>query len=298
MNKNVLRKILRSFRQHISAFDIGILVVGFICLLVFFLFFYRKSETITIRVKVTDQDVLYQRTEPTMWYANRFFVGDKELDALGRTITEIVGIDMFPVDSKHKAVYLDLKVKAVYDTRTKTYSTHGKTLMFGTPMRFNVSKVTFDGFVTEFPGSEKDAGVKIGKATVKALARNLEPSIASAITPGSKILDSNQLLLAEITDVTVTPAEKVTTTDAGDLLLRYDPLYKDALITVDIRTKTVGKDVYIFDNLPLKIGEPLPLHLENVSVPSNIDNRGIPSNLDTKNIFPIIVNFTPVPVPT
>jgi len=283
MNKNTFPKIFRSFTRHISPFDISILVIGLVAILSFFLFFYRKPVIITIRVKVTDQDVLYQRTEPTTWYADRFTIGDVELDALGRKITEIVGIESFFVDSKHKAVYLDLNVRAVYDSRTKLYSTHGKSIIFGAPMRFNLSKITFDGFVTEFPGSNNDATVNVGKATVYALARNLEPSVANAIIPDSTIFDSNGTLLLTIHNVNVRPAEKVTTTDAGDLLLRYDPLYKDVLITAEVRTKTVGKNVYIFDNLPLKIGEPFPLNLDSVS---------ISQLLNTNMLSPMITDFS------
>lgn len=292
MKKNPLIYIFKSFRRHVTIFDISVLIIGCIGLIAFFVFFYRRSEIITIRVKVTDQDVLYQRYEPTTWYANRFFVGDKELDTLGRTITQIIGVETFPIDSRHKAVYLDLKIKSTYDTRTKSYSSRGKKIMFGTPLRINLNNITFDGFITEFPGSDKNDSVIVKKASVQALARKLEPSIAEAIHTGSKIYDSNNTLLAEITDVLIKPAEKVTTTDAGDLLLRYDPLYKDVLITVTLRTKTIGKETFIFDTLPLKIGEPLPLNLDTVSIPPNINNYSIPSNMNENNIFPIITNFT------
>lgn len=276
-------KLSRSVFKKLTPFDMGVGVIIAIAGLVFFLFFNRKAEYITIQVKVTNQDVLYQNTEPAIWYANRFVVGDKERDALGKPITEILAVDTFPIDGKRNAVYLKLRVRAVYDTRTKLYSTHGQNIMFGTPVRFSLANVTFDGFVTEFPGSEKNHMVKIGKAKVVSLARYLEPAVAQAIQPGDKIINSDHVVLAEIVDVMIKPAERVTTNYAGDLLLRPDPIFKDAVITAEMRTKTIGNETFIFDNMPLKIGQFFPLILNNVML-----DRNTPPTL---NDLPLITSF-------
>ncbi len=265
---------LPKIQKTISFFDV--LVIGFIGVLglAFFFFFYRKPENITIRVKVTEQEPLYQQTNPKNWYASQFVTGDGEYDNLGRKSAEIIGVEQFSTDSKTKAVYVDLRIRGVYDSRSKQYSARGKTLSFGTPMRFSLAKVTFSGFVTEFPGSETEPGMKIGTATVIALDRYVEPALAQAIKKGDQISNSNQILLAEITDIVVGSAQKVTQNAAGDLLLRLDPLYKDVTFTVSVRTKTIRGETLIFDNVPLKIGETLPLNFPNISR------------------FPLITNFT------
>ena len=268
-------KNVRQLFQKISPFDLALVLIVVVLGLSFFFFFYRKAEYVNIRIKVTDQDVLYQRTDPKNWYANRFFKGDAEPDALGRKITEIVGIESFNVASDQKAVYLDLRVRSTYDTRTKLYYARGKPLIFGSPMRFNLSSVTFDGFVTEFPGSDKQQDLKIGTTAVNALARSIEPKVAESIKKGDQIFDSNKMLLAEIKDIRVMPAERVTQTAAGELLLRSDPLFKDVVITAEVRTKTIHGETFVFDNLPLKIGSPLPLNFDKVS------------------IFPLITDFKP-----
>lgn len=251
---------------RVNPVDIGILFVVAACIFGFFLFFYRKSEYVNIRVKVTDKDVLYAQTQPQAWYANRFEVGDFEPDALGRKITEIEGVEAFSVSADKKAVYLDLRVKATYDTRTKLFSSRGKTLAFGMPMRFTLSHVTFDALVTEFPGSHESANYSVGSSRVSAIAREVEPSVAAAINEGDTIADSNGIVLAQILGAVVNPAERVTETAGGDLLLRHDPLYKDIILTLSVRTKTFQGEPFIFDNMPLKIGEPIPLNFTNTSI--------------------------------
>src|SRR3990170_1979301 len=115
-------KAIKKLLQSLTYFDIGVILVLAILSIAFFSFFYRKAEYVNIRVKVTDKEVLYAWSQPQNWYAERFEIGDVEKDALGRVISEIVGIERFNVDSQRKAVYLDLKVRAVYDSRSKLYS--------------------------------------------------------------------------------------------------------------------------------------------------------------------------------
>lgn len=266
-------KAIKKVLRKLTYFDIALIVLLVILFFGFFFFFYRKAEYVNIRVKVTDQEVLYARTLPAVWYANQFVVGDVERDALGRVISEIVGIERFNVKSDKKAVYLSIRVRATYDTRAKLYSARGRPLIFGTPVRFNFSKVTFDGIVTEFPNSEAQGNLEIINTKITALLRGIipekipeEPVILEALKVGDKIYDSNGNVLAEILDLEIGPAERVTVTDKGELLLRHDPFYKDALFTLSIRTKIFNNEAFMFDNLPLKIGEEVPLNFENVSL--------------------------------
>ena len=266
-------KLLRDISKKLTYFDILALSVLFVLALAFFFFFSRKVEYITIRVKVTDQDVLYAQTQPATWYANRFEVGDTEKDTLGRVTAEIVGVERFNVSSDRKALYLDLKIRALFDSRSKLYSAKGKSLNFGTPLRFNFSKVTFDSLVTDSPSIEMQKDLKVVDKKVVALLRGIkpeeitiEPLVIQSVKKGDKVMNSNGEVLAEVLDVKIRPAERVTQTDKGELLLRADPLYKDALFTLNIRTKILDNEPFMFDNIPFKIGEWVPLNFENVSL--------------------------------
>lgn len=258
--------------KKIKVFDVVVASILLIIGIGLFLLFYRKAEYINIRVRVTDQEVLYSQTLPRNWYAQRFVVGDFELDALGRKITEIQKVERFTVNAERDVVVLDLNVRATYDTRTKMYSTRGKPIMFGAPMRFNLQGITFDGIVTEFPGSDKLFKAQESVVTVRAMGRGIEPYLAEAVTEGKVVYDSNQVALAKVLAVEIRPAERVTETDRGDLLLRNDPLYKDIYLTVEIKTKVIQGSVLMFDSIPVKVDQMIPLNFEEVSIfPTIID---------------------------
>jgi hypothetical protein len=266
-----LKKVLK--KTNLSWFDLFVLVCGVSLLLAFFLFFYRKNEVITIRVKVTDQEVLYANTQPLNWYANHFKVGDSEADALGRTITEITHVQVFPTSAKTSVVYLDLNVRATYDRKTKTYSARGRNLSFGTPLRFSLGKVTFDGIVVDFPNMNQSINQR--ELIVTSSAKNVEPYFSPSLHIGDKITDSNGKVFAEITSIETSPAKKVTQTSSGELLLKKDPYFVDLEIKVKVDAKVIDGVSYFFDDSPLKIGEIIPLNLNNVSlfpVISRIEN--------------------------
>jgi len=272
----ILKKLFKSF----TWFDYSALIIIAIVLFIAFFFFYRKSEYVDIRIKVTDQNVLYAQTYPQNWYANSFRKGDIERDLLGRVITEIIGVESFNVDNTEKAVYLDIRVKATYDSRTKLYSARGKNLTFGTPVRFNLSEVTFDGIVTEFPNSEiqenliviyKRADVLVkGEQKTKEGIEVIEPQVLESIEKGDKIVDSNGRLLAEVIDIKINPAEKITQDERGNVYLKRDPYYKNARITLNLRTKVVNGESYIFDDYPLRMGKEISLIFSDVFVKGQI----------------------------
>jgi hypothetical protein len=258
---------LLKFKNKIGYFDILLGVAFLVIVFVFYLFFYRKVQYVNIRVKVTDQNVLYAGTNPKTWYANRFEVGDSELDELGNVISKITNIKSFNMSADSKAVYLDIKIKAVYDRRTQLYSAKGTNLSFGNVIKFNFPNVTFSGLVTESPNTINQKDLVIEKKRVTLLQRGgFEPQVLEKIQKGDKITDSEGNVLLEVIDTVVKPAQQITQNDQGDLLIKYNPYYKDMVITTDVAIKKYRGDDFAFDNIPLRLGYSLPLNFSYTSI--------------------------------
>lgn len=251
--------------KHIKLLDLVIFVILVAVGLFFFSFFYRKTEFINIRVKVTDQDVLYANTIPQKWYARQFHKGDVELDAVGREITEILSVERIPLNDNQESVYLDLKVRSTYDSRTNSYSTRGKRVIFGIPMRFNLSGITFDGIIVGSPDIQENESKK-EQVRVTTLLRGAEPFLAEKITTGDAMFKSDNQIIANIVNVVKKPAERVVQTDRGDLLLRHDPLYKDVTIVVEIDSEMINKERYVYYDTPLRVNSVLPLNFSDYSI--------------------------------
>lgn len=245
------------------------IILGFIFVfsLLFLYFFFRREEVdVIVKVRVTDQEVLYAKSNPDLWYANQFRVGETERDSMGKVIAEIIDVESIKINPKESIVYLDLKLKATYNKRTETYIARGKKMAYGAPMRFNFDNITFDGHIVQYPNYEGNNQVNVKKVRVIALERYIEPSLADAINIDDAMLDSRGKELVRIIDKKVLPAEIVTTNSQGDPLLRYSPIYKDLFLTLVISVKEVNKTFFLFDKEPLTIGTSIPLNFEKVSI--------------------------------
>lgn len=252
--------------KNIHWFDAAIVATVVVVLVSFFLFFYRRAEYITIKVKVTDQEVLTAFNEPRNYYAWQFHVGDVERDVIGRVITEITDVESFSIDPERQAVYLTLRVRATYDTRTRTYSARGKTLMYGTPMRFNLNNVTFDGFVIDAPNLIK-LNVEEQVVKVTAIARNIEPAVLRAVKVGDTMSDNQGKVLVKVNKLESFRSEQVTTDFRGNFAVRNNPLSYDLRLELDLLVKKVnGREVVMFDNYRVNIGNLVPITTSRYSL--------------------------------
>ena len=277
-------KSITFLRKKIKPLDI-VLGIGFIVVVLgFFLFFHRKSEYVNIRVKVTDQDVLYANTNPKTWYANRFKVGDSEMNEFGTVISKITSVETFNISGDSKVVYLDINIKAVYNKQTKLYSAKGTNLIFGNTLKFNFTNTFFNALITESPSTINQKDYSEEERTVVVMQRSListvlaqdvfslEPEIVEKIKNGDTITDSNGNVLARVTNVIIKPAMRIAQTSGGDLIMREDPYFKDAMITLNMKVKKYKGEEFVFDFIPLKIGVAIPLNFSYESIwPTIID---------------------------
>lgn len=270
------RLLIKNFKKKIRPLDL--LIGGFFIIIgvSLYILFHRTNEYVDIRVRVTDQDVLYANTNPKNWYANHFEVGDTEKNELGQVVSKITNIETFSISPDTKVVYLDINIKANYNKRTNTYTVKGTNLIFGNSLRFNFSKVFFNGIITESPNnnlegySEKQRTIVLIRRAVLQYGNfsygGIEPQVFGKIKKGDTITNSNGVVLATVEDIVLTPALRITQTSQGNILASRDPYYKDATITMNIKVKEYKSDEYVFDMIPLKIGMEIPLNFKNVSV--------------------------------
>ncbi len=266
-----MKKFFQKFRK-LHWVDTLILSAAVVVLVGFFFFFYRKSTYITIRFKVTNQEVLTAHDTPRNDYSWRFRVGDVERDVVGRTIAEIVNVESYPITPENKVVYLDIRLRATYDTRTKLYSARGKNLMYGTPMRFNLHDVTFDGIVTDVPGiAQVNATEKV--IHVKTFLASISPTLAKEIHVGDTVTNSLGKQMVKITKVEVTPATQVTQDIYGNFQIRKHPIAKDVVVWLDLTVRVVNNDeVVMFDGYRVHIGSEVPINQKRYNIYPAIDD--------------------------
>jgi hypothetical protein len=130
--------------------------------------------------------------------------------------------------------------------------------------------------ITESPSTINQKDYSEEQRTIVVVQRGdqngMEPEILEKIKKGDTITDSKGNVLAEVTNVLIQPALKITQTSWGDLLMKEDPYYKDATITLNMKVEKYKGDEFIFDFVPLKLGQPVPLNFSYESIwPTIVD---------------------------
>ena len=263
-------------RLKINFFDFFLFGIVIFAGLIFYFVFRRETATIQIRLKVTDKDVLYQYANPNNSYASAFKVGDSELNEIGQKTAEIVGVEAYNISATDQVVYLDVDVKAVYNPLKKQYTMKGKPVIFGESFVFSFSKVYVQALVVDFPGSNFNQDIQIGKTIVKTQVRfdsrqfsdvyGAPKFYLAAIHQGDEMKDSHGNVLAKILNVDSSPAKRVVITANGILQEMNDPELVDIFLTVELTTKRINGKTYMFDYLPLQVGSSVPLNLSTIAI--------------------------------
>jgi len=249
---------------------------GAVLLLSFYLFFRREVIFITARFKVTDENILYAKTTPNNEFTTSFMVGDTERDELGRVVSEIIGVESYKTVPEQHVVYLDIKLKSVYNPRKKQYSVRGKNIIFGESFTFSFTKVRFKALVVDFPGFRDPQGIKFKKTIVKTQLRydsrgfsdvyGVPNFVAAAVKKGDIVTDSKDNVLIKILDVSIQSAKRLVVSSSGQPFLVDDPYLKDVYYTIELATKEVDGKTYMFDYIPVLINTAVPINMNTVSI--------------------------------
>jgi len=271
---NFKMKKLTKFFKEFKLFDILIIVLFLILAAAFFVFFFRQSKYLTIKLKVTEKNVLYASSTPPSWFVYLFKPGMKEKDGLGRTVAEVLDVYFYETAPANKAVYLTMKLRTTYNSRSHEYIYEGTAVAIGEGLRINLEKILAEGLVVEVEGLENPyeevyfqiKGRLFEIAPIFSETTGVEPFVAESIKVGDKVFDSSGKLMAEILEKEVLPAQKNTFDDKGNVYLKFDPRRKDVFLKLKVKAKKINNEFYFFDDIRIKVAQPLPLHFPNISI--------------------------------
>lgn len=282
-----MKKVFSKLRRHaqkLSFFDTLMVGLFFVVAVTTFTFFFRKTSYVTVRVRVTDRDVIWVYYNPPSWFVYLFKEGMKEKNFLGTTTAEIT--DVYYYDSftqtneviNKKTVYLTIRLRANYNKRTGEYKYNGIAVSAGEALKINFGNILVNGLITEVEGlsSSYETVYPVLKAQIKDNnavflgTTGVDQTTADALTAGDKVLDSNGNVAAEILKKEVFPAKTVTFDTFGAPHEYPHPRKKDIYLTVRVAAKKIGDELYYFDDFLVKIGAWIPLNFPKINVTAQI----------------------------
>jgi len=269
-------KILKTFK--IGFFEIVIVFFFFLLASSLYFFLFRTKKDVIVVTKVYEDNIVWDGRKTswesgaavsTVWLSDLFHKGMKEKDAIGKASAEILNVRKYDNRPDSPTVYLTLRLKAVYSPGAKIYTYKGKNVLVGSTIQLFLDNVFVEALIVNTEGSKEK--FPLVKLSVKAQLANPEsggvaPYIADNILEGTKIKDSKNEDVLTVLKKTVEPAQKLVTTDLGEIVLSRDPYRKDVYLTLLISAYKIQDRYYFFDDIPIRIDKFIPIHFKNISI--------------------------------
>jgi len=234
---------------------IDYLVIGFVVLAIVLLLYSRyskKSEWITVKLMIGNQDWTWDSELPQYWLVDNLYSGMVSYNSFGEKIAEIVDIQSFDKGAYRRYAELDLRIKGFHDQNKDVYFHDYKPLEIGKPLELTFEKYNVKGLITHITQGQEHLTEK--KIQVELLER--EPWEASSLSEGMEMRSSSGTLLAKIDklDSRITSSYKFSDI-RGQYIRTYNPQYRDITIDLSIYTYQSNNVDYFVDRAAVKVGD-------------------------------------------
>lgn len=267
-------KKFRQFLKRLTIFDYLTILVVITSLIFLDFFIFKKEKWIKVEVRVTRPEWWWKSKNPPYWLVDQIKKGSAQYDTLGRKVAEVLEVRNYELGGNRKVVYLTLDVKVEVDKRKKKLKFEHRPLEIGKPVELEFGTIGFQGLVTFIEGIPdlRNWEDKIVEARVLAVSNifpetlGVLPWKAEAIKVGDQMKDSQGRVIAKILAKKVLPAEKIVTTSDGRVLMRQDPVKKDVILKVKLKTFKQENINYYLDDIKVKVGSAIFLALPEIDI--------------------------------
>src|SRR3989304_851606 len=134
MAEKILVDKLKKKFKNLGVFDYVLISLFLIGVTFFAYLFFRSPQYVTVTVKVGEESIVWPREGIRDWFSQLFYVGMGEKDGLGNMQAEVKEVYSYDVKPNKRAVYLTLRLRAVYTKASNQYTYKGKPVLVGQPI--------------------------------------------------------------------------------------------------------------------------------------------------------------------
>jgi len=259
--------------KRLTFFDWTAVAVFLVAVLAILFLLGKREKWVQIEVRVIPRPG-WEENLPSYWAVGALKKEDAEYDSLGRKIAEVLEVENFEEQGKGRVTYLQVLVRAGYDSRTRKITYNHSPLEIGGAIDLHLGMTKISGLVTFIEGitderfwEEKVVETRvIHERDIFPGTQGLDPWVADAIKVGDQMRDNQGMVIAEVISRRIEPARVIFTTNSGKVLINEDPIKKDIFLNLRLRTLKQDGVNYFFNDYKVKVGSSIPLFLPQVDI--------------------------------
>lgn len=245
-----------------------------------FFFFLRKADYAYITLRVSQTDSLdTTHGQAPIWYVEKIQPGLKETDGLGRDAVLVESVNRVRSSDLNQDLYVNLKVKSVYNTRTGQYSYNGSPLLVGSFQSFKLQSLQLYGTIVSVRGKDaiQEEKTFMVEGFIDSMMNDNQPSVANTVVDGIRnylvntleegqtITDVDGKVIAEITDIRKFEGRRQFVS-GNNFVTIPDPERKRVEMTMKITTVKINDAYYYKRETPLLVNTVMYLTLPKSNI--------------------------------
>lgn len=231
----------------------------------------QKDTYIVAELWASGGEWWWNNPDPPYWLADPIQVGSIEYDPQGDRLVEILEVRKFEIGER-KRLWMKVKLKVTPSGKSQQYRFRREPLQIGKVIQISPNNVNVNVNVIAIEGVGR-AGEQVEKLVTLRLY-GIFPWHAEAMKVGSKMVDSNNDVLAEIVGSETSFSQEFVNDAQGVGHVVRNPLKNDAVIKIKVRAQRFEEIDYFAEFQPLKVGFFILFPFDNVNVEGYISEIG------------------------
>ena len=156
-----------------------------------------KNKNPEIEMKTAWRNIRLRYSDAPFWIADKISVGQKTIDAKGDTIAEITNIERYEQSVETSDLYIDIKLKTIYEEKSKQYLFDNKSVNLGNSLSLQFNNIAVNAQIID--DDLPDNGYKKKEIIATAKWYSVEPWQIGQMQVGEKMMnEAKKEAVAEI----------------------------------------------------------------------------------------------------
>lgn len=224
-----------------------------------------KNKDTEVEMKTAWRNLRLRSSDTPFWMANKLSVGQKMIDVQGDTIAEIINVERYEQGIDKSDVYLDIKLKTIFEEKSQQYLYDSKTVNLSNFLYLQFNNIAVNAQIID--DTLPDSGYKKKEIIATAKWYAVEPWQVNQMKIGEKVINeyTNETVAEILTLRTQVFPNNVFTYQDGEVNVVPHQLKKDVLFTVKFNGFEYDNKLFFAGHQRIKVGDSITFFGKNLT---------------------------------